>query len=61
MSDEPSGETVTLYEAVGGDAGVRRLTACFNRALDETIESEGLRAVIREPVTRLAFHMQNRE
>ena len=133
MSDEPSGETITLYEAIGGDAGVRRLTArfyelmdtlpeaancraihppsltgseeklyeylsgwlggpplytdkrghpmlrrrhfmaeigprerdewllCFNRALDETIESEGLRAVIREPVTRLAFHMQNRE
>lgn len=133
MSDEPSGEPITLYEAIGGDAGVRRLTArfyelmdtlpeaancraihppsltgseeklyeylsgwlggpplytdkrghpmlrrrhfmaeigpkerdewllCFNRALDETIESEGLRAVIREPVTRLAFHMQNRE
>ena len=133
MSDEPSGETITLYEAIGGDAGVRRLTArfyelmdtlpeaancraihppsltgseeklyeylsgwlggpplytdkrghpmlrrrhfmaeigprerdewllCFNRALDETIESEGLRAIIREAVTRLAFHMQNRE
>ena len=133
MSDEPSGETITLYEAIGGDAGVRRLTArfyelmdtlpeaancraihppsltgseeklyeylsgwlggpplytdkrghpmlrrrhfmaeigpkerdewllCFNRALDETIESEGLRAIIREAVTRLAFPMQNRE
>ena len=133
MSDEPTGEAVSLYEAIGGDAGVRRLTArfyelmdtlpeaancraihppsltgseeklyeylsgwlggpplytdkrghpmlrrrhfmaeigprerdewllCFTRALDETIESEGLRAVIREPVTRLAFHMQNRE
>ncbi|MCF3643126.1 group II truncated hemoglobin [Rhizobium sp. TRM95111] len=135
MSDatEPSGETITLYQAIGGDAGVRRLTArfyelmdtlpeaancraihppslaeseeklyeylsgwlggpplytekrghpmlrrrhfaagigpkerdewlfCFNRALDETIESAGLRAVIREPVTRLAFHMQNQE
>ena len=133
MSDEPSGETITLYEAIGGDAGVRRLTArfyelmdtlpeaancraihppsltgseeklyeylsgwlggpplytdkrghpmlrrrhfmaeigprerdewllCFNRALDETNESEGLRVIIREPVTRLAFHMQNRE
>ena len=133
MSDEPTGETVTLYEAIGGDAGVRRLMArfyelmdtlpeaancraihppsltgseeklyeylsgwlggpplytdkrghpmlrrrhfmagigpkerdewllCFNRALDETIESEGLRTIIREPVTRLAFHMQNRE
>ena len=130
---EAQGEAITLYEAVGGEAGVRTLTRrfyalmdslpeaarcraihppdlsgseeklyeylsgwlsgpplytdkrghpmlrrrhfmaeigpkerdewllCFNRALDETIESEGLRAVIREPVTRLAFHMQNRE
>lgn len=34
---------------------------CFNRALDETIPSEKLRQIIREPIERLAFHMQNRE
>lgn len=34
---------------------------CFNRALDETIPSDKLRQIIREPIERLAFHMQNRE
>lgn len=34
---------------------------CFNRALDETIPSEKLRQIIREPIERLAFHMQNKE
>lgn len=34
---------------------------CFNRALDETIANEKLRQIIREPIERLAFHMQNRE
>lgn len=34
---------------------------CFRRAMDETIENEKLRAIIWEPVERLAFHMQNRE
>ena len=34
---------------------------CFVRALEETVPSEGLRAVILEPVTRLAHHMQNQE
>ncbi len=34
---------------------------CFSRALDETIPSEKLRQIIREPIERLAFHMQNRE
>jgi len=29
--------------------------------MDETIENEKLRAIIWEPVERLAFHMQNRE
>lgn len=34
---------------------------CFRRAMDETIDSEKLRAIIWEPIERLAFHMQNRE
>ena len=127
------GETVTLYEAIGGDAAVRALTRrfyelmdtlpeaarcraihpadlagseeklyeyltgwlggpplytekrghpmlrrrhfmasigpaerdewllCFVRALEETVQCEGLRTVILEPVMRLAHHMQNRE
>ena len=130
---EPQGEAITLYEAVGGDAGVRALTRrfyalmdslpeaarcraihppdlsgseeklyeyltgwlggpplytqkrghpmlrrrhfmasigpkerdewllCFVRALEETVPGEGLRKIILEPVTRLAYHMQNQE
>lgn len=34
---------------------------CFRRAMEETIPSEGLRAIIWEPVERLAHHMQNKE
>ncbi|NTG46323.1 group II truncated hemoglobin [Agrobacterium rhizogenes] len=34
---------------------------CFRRAIAETIENEKLRAIIWEPIERLAFHMQNRE
>ena len=34
--------------------------ACFNRALDESIAQPALREAIREPVTRLAVHMQNK-
>lgn len=34
---------------------------CFTRALEETIESEDLRRIILDPVTRLAHHMQNQE
>lgn len=34
---------------------------CFIRALEETVPSEGLRAIILELVTRLAHHMQNQE
>lgn len=33
---------------------------CFNRALDEIIANPRLRDLIREPVERLAFHMQNK-
>lgn len=128
-----TGETTTLYEAIGGDVTVRRLTRrfyelmdtlpeaadcravhpadmtgseekfyeyltgwlggpplytdkrghpmlrrrhfaaaigtrerdqwllCFTRALDESIPSDAMRALILEPVTRLAHHMQNRD
>jgi hemoglobin len=34
---------------------------CFRQAMEETIENEKLRAIIWEPVERLAHHMQNRE
>lgn len=34
---------------------------CFRRAMDETIANETLRAIIWEPVERLAYHMQNKE
>ncbi len=34
---------------------------CFSRALEETVAHPQLRAIILEPVTRLAHHMQNRD
>ncbi len=34
---------------------------CFRRAMEETIANDKLRAIIWEPVERLAHHMQNRE
>ncbi|MFB2550117.1 group II truncated hemoglobin [Ensifer soli] len=34
---------------------------CFTRALTETVPGAEVRQVILEPVTRLAFHMQNRD
>jgi hemoglobin len=133
VQEDSQRETITLYEAVGGDAGVRALTRrfyalmdtlpeaaacraihpedltgseeklyeylsgwlggpplytekrghpmlrrrhfvapigaaehdgwmlCFTRALEETISGPQLRAVILEPVTRLAQHMVNQE
>ncbi|MFN3868480.1 MAG: group II truncated hemoglobin [Hyphomicrobiaceae bacterium] len=35
--------------------------ACFEGAMAETVDSLALRAALREPVLRMAFHMQNRE
>lgn len=32
---------------------------CFERAMDETVADLSLREALREPVRRLAFHMQN--
>ncbi|WEX76667.1 globin [Sinorhizobium numidicum] len=34
---------------------------CFTRALEETVSHQKLRAIILEPITRLAHHMQNKE
>lgn len=34
---------------------------CFTRALEETVTHQELREIILEPITRLAFHMQNKE
>jgi hemoglobin len=34
---------------------------CFTRALGETVSHQKLREIILEPITRLAFHMQNKE
>ncbi|HUH49105.1 MAG TPA: group II truncated hemoglobin [Mycoplana sp.] len=34
---------------------------CFTRALEETVASQQLRAIILEPVTRLAHHMVNQQ
>ncbi|MBP1883631.1 globin [Sinorhizobium mexicanum] len=34
---------------------------CFTRALEETVAHPKLRAIILEPITRLAHHMQNKE
>ncbi|SON58379.1 hypothetical protein HDIA_4838 [Hartmannibacter diazotrophicus] len=33
---------------------------CFNQALDETVANERVREMIRENVTKLGYHMQNR-
>jgi hemoglobin len=133
VQDEDTGKTITLYQALGGDAGVRALTSrfyalmetlpeaaacrvihpadlagseeklyeyltgwlggpplytdkrghpmlrrrhfvapigaaerdgwllCFTRALEETVASAQLRAIVLEPVTRLAHHMVNQQ
>ncbi|MCA1443878.1 globin [Ensifer sp. IC4062] len=34
---------------------------CFTRALEETVSHPKLRAIILEPITQLAHHMQNKE
>ncbi|MDK1388899.1 globin [Sinorhizobium sp. 8-89] len=34
---------------------------CFTRALEETVAHPKLQAIILEPITRLAHHMQNKE
>lgn len=34
---------------------------CFEQALAETVASPGLREALREPIRRLAFHMQNKD
>ena len=49
------------FAAAIGPAERDEWLLCFVRALEETVPSEGLRAIILEPVTRLAHHMQNQE
>ncbi|MCZ4091855.1 globin domain-containing protein [Sinorhizobium psoraleae] len=34
---------------------------CFTRALEETVAHPKLQAIILEPITRLAHHLQNKE
>ncbi|WP_440981020.1 group II truncated hemoglobin [Shinella sumterensis] len=48
MTDEPDGqgrETITLYEAIGGDAGVRALTRRFYQLMDTLPEAARCRAI----------------
>jgi len=48
MTDEHDGqgrETITLYEAVGGDAGVRALTRRFYQLMDTLPEAARCRAI----------------
>ena len=42
---EKQGETITLYEAVGGDAGVRALTRRFYALMDSLPEAARCRAI----------------
>jgi len=42
---EPQGEAITLYEAVGGDAGVRALTRRFYALMDSLPEAARCRAI----------------
>jgi hemoglobin len=49
------------FDAAIGPAERDEWLLCFKRAMEETIPNEKLRAVIWEPVERLAYHMQNKE
>ena len=49
------------FTAAIGPAERDEWLLCFTLALEECVPSEGLRAIILEPVTRLAHHMQNQE
>lgn len=44
-----------------GPREVEEWLLCFRMAMDETIPHSKLRAIIWEPIERLAHHMQNRE
>lgn len=44
-----------------GKVEVEEWLLCFDRALDDTVSHPKLREIIREPITRLAWHMQNRD
>jgi hemoglobin len=49
------------FPAAIGPAERDEWLMCFTLALEEAIAHPQLRAVILEPVTRLAYHMQNKE
>ena len=42
-----------------GAAEVEAWLLCFERAMDETVSEPRLRDALREPIRRLAHHMQN--
>ena len=56
MADEDrqttSGETITLYEAIGGDATVRALAARFDTLMETLPEAARCRAVHPQSLTR---------
>jgi hemoglobin len=49
------------FDAAIGPAERDEWLLCFKLAMEETIPDERLRAIIWEPVERLAHHMQNKE
>ncbi|MCC0008075.1 MAG: group II truncated hemoglobin [Hyphomicrobiaceae bacterium] len=42
-----------------GPAEIKAWLTCFEQAMDETVADAGLREALREPIRRLAHHMQN--
>ncbi|PZM13977.1 group II truncated hemoglobin [Rhizobium tubonense] len=49
------------FDAAIGPAERDEWLLCFGRAMEDTIPNEKLRAIIWDPVERLAHHMQNKE
>lgn len=49
------------FDAAIGPAERDEWLLCFRRAMEDTIANEKLRAIIWDPVERLAHHMQNKE
>lgn len=49
------------FMAAIGEAEREGWLLCFNRALEETVPDSRLRAVLLEPIHKLALHMQNKD
>ena len=49
-----------FHAAIGPDE-VQEWLMCFQLAMEDTIANEKLRAIVWEPIERLAHHMQNKE